>query len=128
VTILRFSGEGTKNSHMAGGMELLATWSHVMEMSTFVGVILVVRISLSEIVNLLTWLIIAKVVASTSAVDSHEHACMPAKSKEHYYKTISWSQTHFTHSLQKAKWSIKICNICLTITLLEGCTLCISTK
>jgi uncharacterized membrane protein len=31
---------------MAGGMELLATWSHVMEVSTFVGVILVVRISL----------------------------------------------------------------------------------
>jgi len=38
----------------AGGMELLATWSHVMEMSTFVGVILVVRISLSEIANLLS--------------------------------------------------------------------------
>ena len=30
----------------AGGMELLATWSHVMEMNTFVGVILVVRITL----------------------------------------------------------------------------------
>jgi hypothetical protein len=39
---LRFSGEGTRNSHMAGGMELLATWSHVMEMSAFVGVILVI--------------------------------------------------------------------------------------
>lgn len=33
----------------AGGMELLGTWSHVMEMNTFVGVILVVRISLSKI-------------------------------------------------------------------------------
>merc|ERR1712137_577209 len=42
VITLRFSGEGTKNSHMAGGMELLATWSHVMEMNTFVGVILVI--------------------------------------------------------------------------------------
>jgi hypothetical protein len=28
----------------AGGMGLLATWNHVMEMSAFVGVILVVRI------------------------------------------------------------------------------------
>jgi hypothetical protein len=39
VITLRFSGEGTRSSHMAGGMELLATWSHVMEMNTFVGVI-----------------------------------------------------------------------------------------
>jgi len=38
----------------AGGMGLLATWSHVMEMNTFVSVILVVRISLSEIANLLS--------------------------------------------------------------------------
>jgi hypothetical protein len=29
----------------AGGMELLGTWSHVMEANTFVGAILVVRIS-----------------------------------------------------------------------------------
>jgi hypothetical protein len=32
----------------AGGMELLATWSHVMETNTFVGVILVVRISFKK--------------------------------------------------------------------------------
>jgi hypothetical protein len=49
ATILRFSGEGTKNSHMAGGMELLATWSHVMEMNTFVGVILVIPLCWSSI-------------------------------------------------------------------------------
>ena len=36
----------------AGGMELLATWNHVMEMSTFVGVILVVRIALISTTNL----------------------------------------------------------------------------
>jgi hypothetical protein len=35
----------------AGGMELLATWSHVMEMSAFVGAILVVRISLIKTTN-----------------------------------------------------------------------------
>ena len=33
-------------------MELLATWNHVMEMSTFVGVILVVRIALISRTNL----------------------------------------------------------------------------
>ena len=36
----------------AGGMELLATWSHAMEMNTFVGVILVVRINLNPETNL----------------------------------------------------------------------------
>lgn len=63
----------------AGGMELLGTWSHVMEANTFVGAILVVRISPRKQKNKknsysLNWLVITEAGVCTSAFGGHDHA------------------------------------------------------